>query len=568
MISPGLAARIVAGPLIAALLAACASMPTSGPIVQGEQVDVAQPDSVVRAIARPPESGMTPVEIVSGFIQASASFEDDHAVAREYLSPLAAGSWDPSTGTIVYDGVPTLAANGPSAVDMTATQVGAITSEGRYEVSPPGRVITDAFVLDLIDGQWRIADPPTGLLLSRSDVERAFRSYPVYFLDPTFTTLVPDPRLIPVDGPGLSTSLMRALTAGPSQWLAPGVRTALPDGTELAVDAVPVVEGVARVDLDASALITDGATRRALSAQVVWTLRQVPGVRSVDLNAGGQVFPVPGVGNPQPMDAWPTFDPNQMPANTAPYAVVAGRAVILDEQTPRAVPGAAGLALPPLDGIAISLDGARIAGLDTAGALWVGPLAAGQQLNEVIPEAGQSRPSFGGGTSAWVVGADGIVREVRDDGAIVEVPIDGLSRRATVESISISRDGTRAALIVRRGPRTFVMLAVVVLREGSAQIQSPVRVENRLASVVDVAWAGSDRLVMLASNGAEEIQVYEINLTRATLEPLGGPQLAERVAAAPGYPTLVQGTDGTLYDNAGTGWRPAYRGSSPAYPGG
>ena len=112
------------------------------------------------------------------------------------------------------------------------------------------------------------------------------------------------------------------------------------------------------------------------------------------------------------------------------------------------------------------------------------------------------------------------------------------------------------------------MLAVVVLREGSAQLQSPVRVENRLASVVDVAWAGSDRLVMLAPNGAEEIQVYEINLTRATLEPLGGPQLAERVAAAPGYPTLVQGTDGTLYDNAGTGWRPAYRGSSPAYPGG
>ena len=105
-------------------------------------------------------------------------------------------------------------------------------------------------------------------------------------------------------------------------------------------------------------------------------------------------------------------------------------------------------------------------------------------------------------------------------------------------------------------------------REGAAQLQSPVRVENRLASVVDVAWADSDRLVMLASNGAEEIQAYEIDLTRTTLRPVGAPQLATRIAAAPGYPTLVQGTDGTLYDNAGAGWRPAYRGTSPAYPGG
>ncbi|MFM9133898.1 MAG: LpqB family beta-propeller domain-containing protein [bacterium] len=554
---------------MALLLAACASMPTSGPIVQGDQIDVAQPDSVVRAIARPPQPGMTPVEIVSGFIQASASFEDDHAVAREYLSPLAAAAWDPGTGTVVYDGVPTLASNGPSGVDMTATQVGAVTSDGRYEVSPPGRVVTDSFVLEYdAAGEWRIADAPTGLLLSRSDVERAFRSYPVFFLDPTFTTLVPDPRLIPLDGPGLSTSLMRALTSGPTQWLAPAVRTALPDGTELAVDAGPVVDGVARVDLDASALIADAATRRALSAQVVWTLRQVPGVRSVDLNAGGQVLPVPGIGNPQPVDAWPAFDPDLMPANTAAYAVIAGRAVVLDAQTPRAVPGAAGLALPPLDGIAVSLDGTRIAGLDTAGALWRGPLAGGQRLVEVIPEPGQSRPSFGGGTSAWTVGPDGIVREVREDGTVVEVPIDGISRRATVESISLSRDGTRAALIVRRGPRTFVMLAVVVLREGAAQLQSPVRVENRLASVIDVAWADSDRLVMLASNGAEEIQAYEIDLTRTTLRPVGAPQLATRIAAAPGYPTLVQGTDGTLYDNAGAGWRAAYRGTSPAYPGG
>ena len=554
--------------VVGALAAACATIPTSGPIRQGAQVDVAQADSVIRVIARPPEPGMTPSEIVTGYIQASASFEDDHGIARQYLTPEAGAAWDPTAGTTVYDGVPTLAPNGPSAVEMTATQVGSVTDQGRYEVSPPGRIIEDAFILENVLGEWRIANPPPGLLLSRSDVDRAFRSYSVYFLDPTFTTLVPDPRLVPVDGPGIATSLMQELTTGPTDWLAPAVRTALPDGTALSVAAVPVVDGVARVDLDASALLADDATRQALSAQITWTLRQVPGVRAIDLNAGGQVLPVPGVPNPQPVDAWPSFDPNLMAANAGPYAVIAGRAVRLGGDVPRSVPGGAGIASPPLTGIAVSFDGTRIAGLDLSGSLWMGPLASGQVMRKALDGPGNSRPSFGRDLDAWTVDPEGVVRQVSQDGTVTEVTVAGVSRRVEIESVSVSRDGTRAALVVRRGPRTFVMLAVIVQREGSPELQSPVRVENRLATVIDVAWADDERLVLLGSNGAEDIQAYEVDLARSTLRPVGAPQQATRIAAAPGFATLVQGTDGTLYDSATGSWRPVSRGSSPAYPGG
>ena len=68
--------------LVVPLLAACVSIPTSGPIQQGVEVGVENTDQVIRVIARPPQPDMTPTEIVSGFLQASASFEDDHAIGH------------------------------------------------------------------------------------------------------------------------------------------------------------------------------------------------------------------------------------------------------------------------------------------------------------------------------------------------------------------------------------------------------------------------------------------------------------------------------------------------------
>lgn len=558
-------ARALLIPLLA-LLAGCAGIPTSGPIQQGPEVQDGQADQVIRVIVRPPQPDMTPTQIVSGFIEASASFEDDHAIARQYLTADAAASWDPSVGTRVYDGVPTLAPNGPADVDMTATLAGSVTADGHFQVSP-GRLLTESFTLDYVEGQWRIANPPPGLLLARSDIDRAFRSYDVYFLDPEFTTLVPDPRLIPANGAGLATSLMQALAAGPTDWLAPAVRTALPDGAGLAVNAVPVEEGVAVVDLDASVRLVNDATRRALSAQIVWTLRQVPGVLAVDLRAGGQALPVPGVANPQPEEAWGAFDPNGMPPNARPYAVRNGRVVEVTGPAPLAVPGGAGLGAPPLDGIAVTLDAGRVAGLDDQGSLWSAETRAGAASTNLITEPGQSRPSFGRGTSAWVVGPDQQLKQALVDGTVFTIPIDGLSPKMRMESVSVSRDGTRAALIVRRGPRTFVMLAVIVLQEGAARVQSPVRVDARLTNVTDVAWAEDDRLIALGAEGAGAPQVYEIDLARASVRSLGAPTDPLRIAAAPGFAPLAASADGQIYSYAGGPWVSVGFGGSPAYPG-
>lgn len=561
--------RTLVGLVVTALaLTGCATVPTSGPVYQGEDVGVEPSTQVIRVIARPPRPGMTPSEIVSGFIEASASFEDDHAIARQYLSPSAAVTWDASAGSVIYDGVPTIVPDGATSVQLTATESGRISPDGRLEIAATGRVIDIGFDLDLIDGQWRIADPPEGLLLNRSDVDRAYRSYDVYFFDPSFTTLVPDARLFPVSGPTAATALVRSLVAGPSDWLAPAVRSSLPEGTQLAVDAVPVVEGIARVDFDPGVRLVDDATRQALSAQLTWTLRQVPGVRALDLNAGGQALDVPGVTSPQPISSWPAVNPNRMPAGAEPFAVVAGRVVALSGTAPLPVPGGAGLASPPLSSIAVSLDAAQVAGLDDEGRLWTAPLRAGEPLTLALDEPGLSRPTYGNSSAPWIVDPAGRVRRVDAGGSTTSVPIDGLSAKAVVESIALSRDGTRAALIVRRGERTFVMLAIITVREGTPRLQSPVRVDARLTTVSDIAWATADSLAVLGADGASAPAVYEVDLRRGQVRSLGAPPEPVRLAAAPDAPFLVATAESGLFSFTTGPWQPGSRASSPAYPGG
>lgn len=216
--------RLVALLAAGMVLAGCATIPTSGPVLEGPRLEGESSDQIIRVIARPPQPGMTPAQVVTGFVQASASFDDDHAVARLYLTPEAAAAWRPEAGTTVYDGTPTISVEGPvdaesgasTTVELSAAEAGRISDDGRYQVSAPSRRITPSFLLTSINGQWRIASPPSGLLLSRADVDRAFRSYSVYFFDPSFTTVVPDPRLFPVSGQGAATTLTRALINGPS----------------------------------------------------------------------------------------------------------------------------------------------------------------------------------------------------------------------------------------------------------------------------------------------------------------------------------------------------------------
>jgi len=544
-----------------------AQVPTTGPIQQGAQVNLDRKDQFIRVIARSPRDGMTPTQIVQGFLDASASFDGDHAVAREYLTGSANSRWRPGLQVSVYDGAAVVTSSG-SLVTLTASQTGRIDEIGRYVVASPGQDVRGSFQLVRDGTQWRIDRLPQGLLLSASDVDRAYRSFAVYFFNPSFSALVPDARMIPVLGPGQGTTLVRYLLDGPSAWLAPAVRTGFPDGVGLNIESVPIDGGVARVDLKSSVLLADDGTREALSQQLVWTLGQLSDVTSVEITAGGQQLVVPGVSSPQPVDAWPKVNPDALPDNSSGYVARSRSVVRLGTTTDRPVPGDAGSGAVSFLRFAIDRLSTAVAGIDADGTLWRGAIAQDAPLLALTRGEALAAPVFDADGNIWVVNALTGLTRVDRIGRRAEVDVAGLPAESSLLAAVPSRDGTRCALIVQQGVRTALYVGVIVRSNVGAPmaIADPIRVETRLTEAISVGWAGANSLLVIGSDGAESLQVFDLNLARGSIIGIGAPEAPVMVATAPGLPALVGAADGWIYEYVGSNWRKRTSGTSPAYP--
>lgn len=571
-----LARRLVLGVVLvvvgALAVTGCAGIPTTGPVLQGAEVGGARDDPFIRVIASPPRTGMTPQEVVSGFLHASASFDDDHAVARLYLAPESRAGWNPLVGTVVY------ADTGSSLVEATAgrvvfraTRTGTVSARGEYASAGAGAVVATTFHLRRVEGEWRVVDPPAGLLLTDLDVERAFRTFDLYFPDPSRTVLVPNQVLLPV-GPGVTTTLVRALLEGPTPWLAPAVRTAVPTGTELAVDAAPLRDGVVQVDLTAPAARAVGDEAAALSAQVVWTLRQLSDVSGVRITVEGLPLSVPGAGPVQPRDSWPQYDPDVLGESAAGYLVADGRLSALRGEAPVPVPGPTGDGRTVLGQPAVSTDEKRVAGLDAAGrSLLVGDIGADEAVGPVLAGTSLTAPCWDVLGTVWTADRrpDGSVAvwAMTGDEPPTAVEVTGLPA-GTVTSLVVSRDGARVAAVVRRGTSGRLMLGRVERAPGLLRLSGFRPLESALTDVRDVAWSSADEVAVLGRIDGGVAEPFLVELTGSVARGLGslGTEMLS-LAAAPGQPTLAGTADGRVWQHTGFGWAAVGAGQDPAYPG-
>ena len=513
---------------------------------------------------------MTPTEIVQGFLESSASFDNDHAVARSYLTPEASAAWDPSSGVSVYDGVPALVEAG-AAVLFSATLNGRISDIGRYTVEDPGAELQRSFFLTQREGEWRLRLAPSGLLLSNFDVNRAYRNYSVYFFNPSFQILVPDARLIPVIGPALGTTLIQRLIEGPNDWLRPAVRTGFPGGVTLAVDAVPIENGIARVNLNASVALANDAARVALSQQIVWTLRQIPKVQFVDIAVNGAPLSVPGTSSPQSRDSWPDVDPGGLARGSVGYAATGSGVVRLTANGNFAVAGGFGVDDAGLSKLAVSADSRRVIAATTTGDLYWGDLRIGAVPQPLLAGTEAQSIAFDGRTNAWIVNEIGVAQTLLSNGESFDIEIDGLETGAFVQSVVPSRDGTRAALIVSTETGSVLLIARVdrpsPANATQIRLEKPIRVESKLSVVTGLAWSSANTIALIGSETAGTLQIYEINLGRGDIQAQGSPTDPVSIAAAPGLATLVTSADGSIYENSTGTWIGRISGTASAYPG-
>lgn len=543
-------------------------MPTAGPIVAGEQVQ--GEESAVYAPPDPPTPGDEPIEIVDGFIDAMGSYEPEYEVAREYLTSEANASWDPTAGATVYEGAkPAMDEIDEGRVKLTQGVVGTLGKDGAY-TARPAESRTIEIQLQQVDGEWRVSTPPDGVLISDLNFRRVYRAYDLYFYDPTLQVLVPDPVYIPRAARAPATQLARSLLEGPTDRLAPAVKTAFPPGATLGVDSVPVNRGTATVELGPEARTTSPEERAAMAAQLAWTLTGVTGVERVEITAGDTPL-TSGDWGTVSEDDYRDLDPSVTQAGLPVYAMSADGAVQLD-----------GADWVPLAGPLGAATDLRAIAVDPAGEHAVVVDDAGTTLSLVVLD-GRAEPvplltgvdltslSWDRRDTVWALGLDDSGQRLpiaSVGGTEVPVSVAELGKQS-VQQLVPSPDGTRVAVVI--GDRAYIGL---VIRDADAS--SPVQITERQllptpGDVIDVAWRSAREIAVLVEEETEagvEQQIWEVPLNGTPPMSRGAVAGAVSIAGMPENPLVVATAEGTLMrQDAGVRWVEFGQGlSAPAYP--
>jgi hypothetical protein len=572
------AAATFAAVLTLGLVAACSGVPNSGPVHQGKPItaanDYQQPD--LKVLPQRPIDGETPEQIVQGFRTASADFSNNHAIARLYLTPKAAETWQPGTASAILDesAEPQITPEGPATVRMVASITGKIGNDRAYAPVAAGTEVDDLYRLQKVDGQWRIANPPNELRLQPYEVDVTFLRATVYFLDPTQSILVPVQEFLPVRRADLPSELVHALLRGPTSWIAPAVRTAFPSGIQL-LSPVAIENGAATVSLSSEVLGVPEAQRQALAAQLTWTLQQLPEIGSVQVDVGRSPMDVGSIAQPMRKQLWASFDPNALSVPANGFVMRDGHLLTVSGQPG---PGPAGQgtvslvtpAIAPGRPAAIGASEGLIAGLSPDGTtLQAGSIEAPKQVARADSFTPPSWDSLG---NLWTVATSGGQQQVLVGplgGSLAAVPNPELSGD-TIVSLRVSRDGTRVAVAVQDTTGNSHLLVGLVVKNGNG-----IRLEGfrdaapGFTQVTDCAWLDANTLVGIgAQKGA--VQVFTASVDGYQVTQL--PTLANpiTIAAAPGKPVLAGTSDGTVYSYSLTGgnWQLAVNGQDPFYPGG
>ena len=548
-------------------LSACSTVPMTSPTVQITQAPTG-PAEVVGIEPLPPEPGATPEEIVKSFIDAAASVRPGHPVARQYLAPEPRGSWSDEAGITILGPDYATVTTETGAVEVTADLVGTVDERGVFTVGG-SETFTRQFTLEQVGDEWRITDPPDGLIILEPDFQRLYEEVAAYFIDPTGQRVVPDPRYL-IRGAAQPTALVQRLIDGPSASLAAGVRNPL-SGVQLR-SAVTVDGQSALVDL--TGLPAEPApVLSEVCAQLVWTLTQLgqATIWSVEIRVDGEPVDVDGVPAKQTSADWAAFDPDAVPLGSVGHYVSGG--ALHTVTAGEATPGPAGTGVYGLSEAAVSVD-ARSGELsflvgvrrDAGGAtLFAGPYAG--ELAPVLSDARLSSPTVAATRSeAWVVADGTAVVRVQASGSPQAVTAPTLTGLGMAEALRLSPDGVRAALVIE-GPagRALYMGTVVRAEDGGVALRDLRGIAPELSQVVDVSWRDSGNLLVLAGDPGEGIAPYTVGVDGwglADVPTSGLPSQPQSIAAAPSRPPLVSAGE-TIWQLTGGTWVTLVRGREP-----
>lgn len=545
------------------LCAGCASIPDHGP--------VHTVDSDTQAHEEPyflhpsgPVPGSTQEQIADDFMGAMRAQPISAEIAREFLTKSAAKKWDPGKETIVHSGYSVDTAS-DHHVHLTLETMATLGRRGSYTPRDGSRTLD--LTMRKENGQWRIDRLPDAFLVSQTTFEANYRPLSLYFVDPSRRFVVPEPVYLP-GGDQLATNAVNGLLRGPTDALDKVTNTFLPDDVSLDVSVRVRDDGLAQVRLAGSLGDLPAQSRELLSAQIVLTLRQIPGVESVQILVNGTPFDAPGVGEQQDVDTWNRYDTSVASERTPLFAVRDDHLVEVEDGQLRTIGESGG---GRIDDFGIDASEQRVAVIDegrTEAA--VGPIAAAADDRRTVLAGKQLlAPRWDVRGWLWLTDAreESTSVAVWRDQQLRSIPVGALAGMR-VRGISISPDGTRFAAIATKvgskHPDRDAAVYVGLIRR-SGDDGAPVEVlgvhavpleGSGLHSARSVAWRDASNLVVLAEQGSLNAQPYIVAIDGSSVSggvDVGQPSLpdigANSVAASGRItdPIYVADDDGQVW---------------------
>jgi hypothetical protein len=542
--------------MVLLMVSGCASIPTSSRIEVIEDVNQVDAQDSVRVIVRPPTAAMNAVQVVEGFLAANASTTDNFRVARQYFTTRGAATWKPDEIAVVEPSSINVVPVSEDLMSVSMVQIGKRDVSGRLTLFSTPVALNQELRLIITDVGLRITQAPNLAWMSYTDLDRNFQSNAVYFLTADYERLVPDFVWLPTLSSGNPTRVVQTLLAGPGGTLASAAVSAFPNDSKLAVGAVTVQQGTANVALNEVALTASESQRRALLAQLVYSLTELPGISEIRVTAANQPLFNNGILEFSRADV-ARFNPDFRTVKD-PFFRVSENLLARGLEIQEAVVN------PPFfaQSVAVSRSGATLAWVSN-GIVRRSPLT--NPTAAEIVGSGITTIDFDAENRLWMVGVDGSIQI--KSGSRATQQVIGVSASEKVLSLAVSPDGARVALIVESPRGRQLRIHSVSVFATTVSLGLAQRVEQFFSSVSDVDWLSSLQLAVVGQTSIEEPQVYLYSMLGGVPRALQGPTDIAQIVAAPNQPVVVITSRGEVWVYRITQWVASGQASAIAYAG-
>lgn len=489
--------------LILFMLAGCSAVPTSGPINPGLDVQSRVGEANNIAIPQSPRAGMSAIEVVSGFLQANAGPIGDYAVARQYLIGFINFEWNPNFGIRVFESPLELQEISPGVVRATGILNLALDDQFRPIKYAESTKSSFEITLNKEAGEWRIVNPPSGIILTKSDFQQKYKLETIWFANKNLSRITPDFIAI-----GLrtepATQLIRSMSNGSSDWLRPAVTNLLSEEFTGGISELQRINNLIRIDFDTAVLRLSIRQQQMLVSQLAQTLNPLPGIDFLEVRVGGQLLEVQGISNPLNLQsgnwlAQRSFD------ETTVYAISKLGELI---RIPNDLIVSSWITqFDQISNLAITADEQSIAvSLPRSGELAIGKRGEAPRIISLVASA--SNLNFDSNDTLWFINQTNRNLFAYENDELIRANLN-LPENARLEHAMVGPGNIRVAVATKTGVQSEIALHRLVKSDRGYQLKDPITLMTFIGDVVSLKWFTATQLVLMVKypNQSEPVAV-------------------------------------------------------------